>query len=204
MTTNEYTTGLVSPGTVSVRALQRADLDVMRTWGRHTDPLFLAYNVPALSDQQCDSYWNVLAARPRTLQYAGCLEGTFVAHAIVRKIDRVAGTADLGISSDPRIVGRGIGRRVIGALARLLAADGLCRLTLDVAGYNRRAIAAYRAAGFEQIAKRRLAADDGIDYAALLASESHGWLRDHLELRAGIPRVDILTMEMRLDAESPH
>ncbi len=180
----------------------RADLDAMRSWGRHTDPLFTAYNVPALSDAECDAYWDVLSARPRTRQFAGLLDGAFAVHAIVRKIDPTFGTADLGISSDPRVIGRGIGRRVIVELGRQLAGEGFRTLTLDVAGYNLRAIAAYRAAGFRQTALRRLAADDSLDYVALLASPSHGWLRDHLELRAGIPRVDILTMEMRLDAES--
>ena len=185
-----------------MRAMCRMDLDAMRAWGRHTDPLFIAYNVPALTDAECDAYWNALSARPRTRQYAGLLDGAFAVHAIVRKIDPVFGSADLGISSDPRVIGRGVGRRVIVELGRQLAADGFRTLTLDVAGHNRRAIASYRAAGFRQTALRRLSADDGIDYAGLLASESHGWLRDHLELRAGIPRVDILTMEMRLDAES--
>jgi len=201
MNFNEYTTAFVSDDEVHVRAMCRADLDVMRAWGRHSDPLFVSYNVPALSDADCDAYWSVLSARQKTRQYAGCLNGVFVAHVIVRKIDLAAGSADFGISSDPRFLGRGIGRRVIRALASELAADGFRLLTLEVAGFNRRAIAAYRAAGFRQTAIRRIAADDGIDYAGLLASESHAWLRDHLELRAGVPRVDILTMEMRLDAE---
>lgn len=204
MNFNEYNTAIVADDTVSVRPMERADLSVMRGWGRHTDPLFLSYNVPALSEADCDAYWDVLAARPRTRQYAGCYAGAFVTHAIVRKIDPAAGTADLGISSDPRFIGKGIGRRVIRELAGLLARESFRRLSLDVAGYNVRAIAAYRAAGFVETARRRIAADDGIDYAGLLASESHGWMRDHCEMRAGIPRVDILTMEMRLDAELTH
>jgi len=201
MTINEYTTAFVSDDEVHVRPMCRADLDYMRAWGRHSDPLFVGYNVPALSDTDCDAYWSVLSARPKTRHYAGCLNSVFVAHVIVRKIDLAAGSADLGISSDPRFLSRGIGRRVIRALARELAADGFRLLTLEVAGFNQRAIAAYRAAGFHQTAIRRIAADDGIDYAGLLASESHAWLRDHLEMRAEIPRVDVLTMEMRLDAE---
>jgi len=198
----DYSTAIVSTSEIAVRAMRREDLKAMRAWGRHTDPLFTAYNVPALTEAECDAYWSVLSARPRTRQYAGLLDGTFAVHAIVRKIDPTFGSADLGFSSDPRVIGRGVGRRVIVELGRQLAADGFRTLTLDVAGYNLRAIAAYRAAGFHQTALRRLSADDSIDYAGLLASESHGWLREHLELRAGIPRVDIHTMEMRLDAES--
>jgi RimJ/RimL family protein N-acetyltransferase len=62
-----------------------------------------------------------------------------------------AKSAEIGIGiGEKRLWGQGLGREAVGLLLRHLTEDlGLHRVTLSVVGYNDRAIASYKAAGFE-------------------------------------------------------
>ena len=96
---------------------------------------------------------------------------------------RAAPAPTVGIVLDPRSIGRGLGRRILTAFATVLEVEGFRRLRLDVAGYNARAIAAYRAAGFAAVAERWDEPEAGIDVARLLEGPSAATLAPHV--RAG-------------------
>jgi RimJ/RimL family protein N-acetyltransferase len=137
----------------------------------------------------------------QNLMLAAEARGEFVAHIIVRDVDREAGTGDLGIALDPARIGRGLGRRVLRELFGYLREhEGLTTLTLDVAGYNRRALRAYRAAGFAEVTRRFIAADMPIDFPGLLRDPQYEWLAPHVELSGGSVKIEVLSMRAHLGA----
>ena len=149
--------------------MQRSDVDAFAGWGRHDHPLFTHYNVPPLTRADADAMWAMLSSdcamrRP----YAGLSGHLVVATLMVRNIDRAAGTGELGIMVDPAYLGRGLGRRILSAFLAVLADDGFRRVHLEVAGYNERAIAAYRAARFTITGEHWADPEHGVDIASLL------------------------------------
>ena len=181
--------------------MRRADLDAMARWGRHDDKLFAIYNVPRLTREEGDAYWERMTSDGRTLMVAADAGVEFVAHIIIRAVDRVAATGDLGIAVDPARIGQGLGRRVLRELFHyLLREEGLTTLTLDVAGYNRRAVRAYRAAGFAEVTRRFIAADMPIDFAGLLRAPGYEWLAPHVEVSGGSVKIEVLSMRAHLSA----
>jgi RimJ/RimL family protein N-acetyltransferase len=154
---------------VAVRPMRRNDVDALALWGRHDDPLFFQYNVPVLTSGAADDLWAELSRDPAHRRPFAGLEGErVVASLIVRHAAPGAGEGELGIILDPACIGRGLGRRILEAFAAVLAAEGFRRLHLEVAGYNGRALAAYRAAGFAVIDDYWADPEPGIDPASLL------------------------------------
>jgi ribosomal protein S18 acetylase RimI-like enzyme len=185
---------------VAIRPLRRGDVAAFATWGRHDDPLFAHYNVRALSAAEADGLWRALAGEPHLRRAYAALAGDDVVGSLVV---RLAGTetGDVGIVLDPRRIGRGLGRRILAAFVVVLAGEGFRRLQLDVAGYNARAIAAYRATGFAAVAERWDEPEPGIDVEALLRGPSATALAPHVTLGAdGRYRMRVVRMERRLDA----
>ncbi|GAC1431365.1 MAG: hypothetical protein NVSMB5_25400 [Candidatus Velthaea sp.] len=190
------------PG-VAVRPMIRDDVDGFSAWGAHTDPLYAAYNVPALDRAAADAFWRHLAGRAAERRpYAGLLDGRFAAQLMLR-FGGHPEHGEIGIALDPALVGRGVGRRILRAFARYLhREERLGRLTLEVAAYNERAIRAYRAAGFVPAGERFGPPDPGLDFEALAGRRA---VREGEHVRrdgGGRWYVRILHMEMRLNAET--
>lgn len=187
---------------VAVRPLRRADLNAFGSWGRYEDPVFRHYDPRPLGSHEADALWRQLSHTPGTRAYAGLAGGRFVASLIVRDLDVRAGSGEIGIMLAPALVGRGLGPRILRTFAAVLAVEGIHRLRLEVAGFNRRAIAAYRAAGFSQTGERWGEAEPGIDLATLLATPAAEVVREHVRPAPdGTLRVRILRMELRTE---PH
>jgi RimJ/RimL family protein N-acetyltransferase len=191
---------------VAVRPMQRGDVDAFAGWGRSADPLDAPYEIPALDRAAADSLWRFLSTRPAQRRpYAGLVDGRFAAQLIVRTtLDPAA--ADIGITLDPALRGRGLGTRILLALADdLRSRAGLDRLTLDVAAYNVRAQRAYRAAGFLPMGERYGPPDPGIDLAALAAANGDAarQLAGHTAVIDGVWCVRIIHMERILAARHP-
>jgi RimJ/RimL family protein N-acetyltransferase len=184
---------------VAVRPMRRGDLDAFARWGRHADPLFAHYDVRALNGAEADDLWRALAGSPRSrLPYAGLEDGAFAASLVVRPLG--AGLGDVGIVLDPARIGRGLGRRILTAFAAVLAGEGFRGLRLDVAAYNARAIAAYRAAGFSAAGERWDEPEPGFDVETLLAGPSAAALAPFVERAGGGRyRMRVVRMERRLD-----
>ena len=187
---------------VAIRALRRDDLDAFGSWGRYDDPIFGHYNPRALARYEGDALWRELSATPEVRRgYAGLVDGRFVAALIVRDLDPAAGSGEVGIALHPAFTGRGFGPRILRTLAALLALEGIRRLRLEVAGFNRRAIGAYREAGFVETGDRWGEAEPGLDLATLLASPAGEAVRRHVR-RAGDGSYTIRIVQMERPPES--
>jgi RimJ/RimL family protein N-acetyltransferase len=184
--------------------MERSDVDAFAAWSRHDDPLFRHYNVPALSPPDADDLWRLLVADPHTRRpYAALACDRVIATLMLRNIDPVAGTGELGIMLDPAYLGRGMGRRILAAFVAVLEADGFCRVDLEVAGYNERAIAAYHAAGFTVCDEYWAEPEPGIDIASLLDGPAAGLMRPNVRREPdGSFRTRIVRMERRLTTQS--
>ena len=185
---------------VAVRPMCRADVDALAAWGRHSDPLFFQYNVPVLTSGDADELWTELNRDPaRRRPFVGLEGERVVASLIVRHTAPRAGEGELGIILDPACIGRGLGRRILDAFVAVLAAEGFRRLHLEVAGYNGRALAAYRAAGFAVIDDYWADPEPGIDPASLLDDGGADSQPPNVRLDAdGNYRMRVVRMERRL------
>lgn len=172
--------------------MRRADVDAMAGWGRHDDPLFRHYNVPLLSSGDADALWAYLSGSPLQRRPFAGLEGDrVVASLILRGMDPVTAGGEIGIIVDPACLGRGLGRRILEAFVAVLGEEGFRRLQLEVAGYNERAIAAYRAAGFVVGEEYWADPEPGIALDAL----PDGDVRVEPD---GSPRMRVVRMERRI------
>jgi len=184
---------------VAIRPMRRDDVDALAGWGKHADPLFRHYDVRALGRAEGDAFWLALAGAPEIRRPFVALAGAIVIGSLVV---RPAGPdlGDVGIVLDPRYVGRGFGRRILAAFSVVLRGEGFRRLRLDVARYNARAIAAYRAAGFVPVEERWDEPEPGIDVETLLRGPSAAALEPHVMRVDGRYRMRVVRMECRLDA----
>jgi ribosomal protein S18 acetylase RimI-like enzyme len=180
--------------------MRRDDIDAFATWGRHEDPLFRHYDVRPLADEEAEGLWRSLAGEPHLRRPYAALAGSDVVGSLVVR-PAGEGVGDVGIVLDPARIGRGLGRRILAAFVEVLRSEGFCRLRLDVAGYNARAIAAYRATGFAAVDERWDEPEPGIDVETLLRGPSAAVLAPHVMLGAdGRYRMRVVRMERRLDA----
>jgi len=191
---------------VAVRPLRREDLDAFGSWGAYDDPLLRHYTPRALSPAASDALFRELTGTPhRNRAYAGLYEDRFVATLLLRDLDAVAGTAEVGIVLHPGYLGQGLGPRILRAFAAVLASEGLRQLRLDVAAFNRRAIAAYRSVGFVPSGERWGEPEPGIDLATLLSSPAAAAVSPHVRRSAdGTFSIRILQMERPLEEDSEH
>lgn len=174
---------------VAIRPMTRADVDAFAGWARHDDPLFRHYNVPQLSRPDADALWAMLTNEPGNRRpFAGLAGDRVVATLMLRKIDLPPGSCELGVMLDPAFLGQGMGKRILRAFIAVLEADGFRRVHLEVAGYNERAIAAYRAVGFVACGEHWADPEPGVDITALLEG----------------PAADAIVANVRLDADGSY
>jgi putative acetyltransferase len=83
-------------------------------------------------------------------------DGQLLGHVVVRRPPRrmIAHNGTLSIGVHPNAQGFGLGRRLMAATIAWAAAGGVARIDLFVRGDNPRAIALYRAFGFETVEAR--------------------------------------------------
>ena len=186
---------------VTIRPMQREDVDAFAAWDRHVDPLFRHYNVPPLSDGDADELWEHLAGAPELRRpYAGFEGDRMVATLMVRNMVPAAASAEIGIMVDPAYLGRGLGRRILRAFVEVLANEGFRGLQLEVAGYNGRAIAAYQASGFAVCDEYWADPEPGLDLGSLLEGPAAATVSPNVRLdSAGRYQTRIVRMERRLD-----
>lgn len=187
---------------VAIRPMRREDVDALGGWSRHADPLFGQYNLPPLTRADGDDLWAYLSGSPQLRRpYTGLADGRVVATLIVRNLEPAAGAGELGIMLDAAYVGRGLGRRILALFATVLAGEGFRRLHLQVAGYNRRAIAAYLASGFAVRDEYWADPEPGLDIESLLDGPAADTVAANVRLDSeGRYRARIVRMERALTA----
>jgi diamine N-acetyltransferase len=185
---------------VTIRPMQRADIDAFAGWAEHRDPLFRHYNLPALSPAAADELWAFLSGTPHVRRpYAGFADDRMVATLIVRNMVPAEASGELGIMVDPAFLGRGLGRRIFGDFVVVLASEGFRYLHLEVAGYNGRAIAAYRASGFAVFDEHWSDPEPGLDVESLLDGPAAAIVLPNVRLDSGGHyQTRVVRMERRL------
>lgn len=180
--------------------MRREDVDAFADWARHTDPLFGHYNLPPMGPADAERVWSYLAGTPDVRRaFAGVIEERVIATLIVRKTDPEGVEGEIGIMLDPAFVGRGLGRRILNAFAEVLAGEGFRRLHLEVAGFNRRAIAAYLASGFTAQDEYWSEPEPGLDVGSLLDGPAAETVAANVRLQPdGRYYVRTVRMERRL------
>jgi RimJ/RimL family protein N-acetyltransferase len=181
--------------------MRREDVDAFAGWARHADPLFDHYNLPVLTAGAADELWTYLSSTPDVRRpYAGLADERVVATLVVRNIEPAERSGELGIMLDPAYLGRGLGRRILGAFTEVLANEGFRRVHLEVAGYNGRAIGAYLASGFRVCDEYWADPEPGIDIDSLLAGPAAEAVSANVRLEPdGRFRARTVRMERRLN-----
>jgi RimJ/RimL family protein N-acetyltransferase len=138
---------------VTLRTMTHDDAPALMRWGDNADFAWFQWGRKAgrWADRSSAQAWmDVFAERGGRL-FAIEFEGRAIGQANYRDWQPKARSAEVGIGiGEPALWSRGLGREALGLLLRHLIDDlGAHRVDLHVLAYNDRAIASYRAAGFE-------------------------------------------------------
>jgi RimJ/RimL family protein N-acetyltransferase len=181
---------------VVLREMTRADLDRWLEWPPHTDPLFLAFNPPAMSPRQRDLYYLRKQRATNARQFSvDDSSGELVGRMNLREIDWFARTAVLGISFRPDRLGQGLGTEALGLLVtHCFERLRMNALFLDVAAYNARARRCYERCGFHVIGEHW--GESVPDVAGIFRDPRHAPLRPLFLREHGLVRPLFIDMAL--------
>jgi len=135
---------------VCIRRLSRKDVDQLKNWGTHQDPLFETYNFPKTNDEY-RNYWY----REKQGKYFRKIFGVFlqdgrlVGYITLKRIRRFQKKAELGVVFDPKELSRGYGKEALQLfLHHWLTEEKLKEIYLIVGAFNKRAKQVYTKLGF--------------------------------------------------------
>jgi RimJ/RimL family protein N-acetyltransferase len=138
---------------VTLRPMTYADASALMRWGNDRDFAWFQWGrAPGRwPDEATAREWMDRFAQRDGRLFAIDHEGRAIGQANYRDWQPKARSAEIGIGiGEPALWSKGLGREALGLLVRHLVDDlGAHRVSLHVLAYNDRAIASYRAAGFE-------------------------------------------------------
>ena len=153
MTTAPVTAPTLRGERVTLRPMTHADAPHLVRWASEPDFAWFQWGrrPGRFPDDEAARKWIDAIAENRGVTFAIEHEGRPVGQVNYRDLQPKGKSAEVGIGiGEPRLWGKGLGREALGLLVRHLVDDlGLHRITLSVLAYNDRAIASYKAAGFE-------------------------------------------------------
>jgi RimJ/RimL family protein N-acetyltransferase len=167
MTTTPMTAPTLRGQRVTLRPMTHADAPHLVRWAN--DPDFAWYQwgrrPGRFADDEAARKWMDAIAENRGVVFAIERDGLPIGQANYRDLRPKGKNAEVGIGiGESPLWGMGLGREALGLLVRHLVDDlGLHRVYLSVLAYNDRAIASYKAAGFEVegIERDGVMTDDG-------------------------------------------
>jgi RimJ/RimL family protein N-acetyltransferase len=138
---------------VTLRPMTQADAPHLVRWANDPDFAWFQWGrrPGRFADADAGRKWLDLIVEHRGVVFVIEHEGRPIGQANYRDLQPKGSSAEVGIGiGEPGLWGRGLGREALGLLVRHLVDDlGLHRISLSVLAYNDRAIASYKAAGFE-------------------------------------------------------
>lgn len=136
---------------VTIRKLERGDVEAMAGWGRHRDPLFSHYNFPELSRSERGLWFRMKTAGFKRRCFAVLDEADqVIGYLSMKNISHFKRRSELGIVLDPGRIGQGYGPAALKAFLKLyFESMKMEKLVLKVARFNDRAFKAYQRCGFE-------------------------------------------------------
>ncbi|HKY51522.1 MAG TPA: GNAT family protein [Candidatus Limnocylindria bacterium] len=157
---------------VTLRPMTHADAPHLVRWAGDPDFAWFQWGrrPGRFPDDQAARQWIDAIAENRGVTFAIEHEGRPVGQVNYRDLRPKGKSAEVGIGiGEPSLWGRGLGREALGLLVKHLVDDlGLHRITLSVLAYNDRAIASYKASGFEV---------EGIERDGVMTDRGH-WADD--------------------------
>lgn len=151
------TTSLSAPtlrgSRVTLRPMTHADASHLVRWANDPDFAWFQWGrrPGRFADDDAGRKWLDVIAEHRGVVFAIEHEGRPIGQASYRDLRPKGKSAEVGIGiGEPSLWGKGLGREALGLLVKHLVDDlGVHRVALSVLAFNDRAIAAYKAAGFE-------------------------------------------------------
>lgn len=138
---------------VTLRPMTDADAPHAVRWANDADFAWFQWGrrPGRFPDDEAVRKWMDVIAEHRGLMFVIDYDGRPIGQANYRDVQPKGKSAEVGIGiGEPGLWGKGLGREALGLLVRHLVDDlGLHRITLSVLAYNDRAIASYKAVGFE-------------------------------------------------------
>lgn len=153
MTTTPATLPTLRGQRVMLRPMTHADAPHLVRWANEPDFAWFQWGrrPGRFADDEAASKWMDYIAEHRGVVFAIDYEGRPIGQVNYRDLQPKGQSAEVGIGiGEPALWGKGLGREALGLLVKHLVDDlGVHRVSLSVLAYNDRAIASYKAAGFE-------------------------------------------------------
>lgn len=153
MTTTQAIAPTLRGQRVTLRPMTQADAPHLVRWANDPDFAWFQWGrrPGRFADNDAARKWMDVIGENRGVVFAIEYEGRPIGQANYRDLRPKGESAEVGIGiGEPALWGKGLGREALGLLVRHLVDDlGVHRVSLSVLAYNDRAIASYRAAGFE-------------------------------------------------------
>ena len=138
---------------VTLRPMTHADAPHLKRWANEPDFAWFQWGrrPGRFADDEAASKWMDYIAEHRGVVFVIEHQGRPVGQVNYRDLQPKGQSAEVGIGiGEPALWGKGLGREALGLLVKHLVDDlGVHRVSLSVLAYNDRAIASYKAAGFE-------------------------------------------------------
>ena len=181
---------------VTVRPLQRQDLDEMETWPRFDDPLYRLFDWSVSSSTQNDAWFSYLLTDQARVYYAVEDEqGRLIGRLSLRDIRR-HWSARLGIGFGAPFVGQGYGTEALQVFLHYFFTElGFERMVLDVAAVNVRAVRCYERCGFKQTGSDYMHID-GDDDISFLERPEYSHLKQFFKISGSSRRMLFYDMEL--------
>jgi RimJ/RimL family protein N-acetyltransferase len=138
---------------VTLRPMTHADAPHAVRWANDAEFAWFQWGRKPgrFPDDAAARNWMDVIAEHRGVMFVIEYEGRPIGQVNYRDLQPKGKSAEVGIGiGEPALWGKGLGREALGLLVRHLVDDlGVHRVSLSVLSYNDRAIASYKAAGFE-------------------------------------------------------
>lgn len=137
--------------TISVRPLSVEDVYQLKNWGKHTDPLFYAYNFPYTRPREFMLWYQSKYFPLRRYIFGAFLGEQLVGYITLKQIKWFKGEAFMGVAFDPNLLSRGYGTKAIEAYVELVfhRFKWIHTIKLKTAVFNERAQKSYLKVGFK-------------------------------------------------------
>jgi RimJ/RimL family protein N-acetyltransferase len=184
---------------VTIRPMERTDVDAMAQWRPSVDPLYQPYDFPQRSQAEHRRWFEWRSNDPaRRLYTIEDEEHRIVGSLTLRGIEGRS-SARLGITLGADFVSHGYGTEALRLfLDYYFETMGFRRMVLDVAATNLRAVRSYRTLGFQQVGHHYRPADHA-SYRIILHNPQYRHL--HAYFRRQGPVVQVMFYDMVLTRE---
>jgi RimJ/RimL family protein N-acetyltransferase len=184
---------------VTIRPMERADVDAMMRWRPFADPLYQPFDFPRQARAEHARWFEWRSQDPRRRLYTVEDERRQVIGSLtLREMDGLR-SARLGITIGADFVSQGYGKEALRVfLDHYFREMGFARMILDVAATNLRAVRTYQSLGFHQVGQHYRPASHP-SYRILQREPTYRHLRRFFRYQGAIAQV--LFYDMALTRE---